>query len=96
MPRRLCCGVRRRSLTDKSLYSAQRAKFDAYLTDKAGTIVTATVGEIKIAHVDSQSCPFIQAIDFIAGAINRKYRSNDDLYFQMIQHRIITSLNYEP
>ena len=81
---------------DKSLYGAQRAKFDAYIKDRSGLVVPDSLGEIKITHEDSQACPFIQAVDFIAGSINRNYRDNDDIYFQMIQHRITTTLNYEP
>lgn len=83
-------------IIDKSLYGAQRAKFDACMADKTGMEVPINMGEIKVSHVDSQACPFIQAVDFVAGAINRKYRDNDDLYFQMIQNRIATILNYEP
>jgi hypothetical protein len=80
---------------DKALYGAQRAKFDAFLTDKTG-MDAPTLGDITIAHADSKACPYIQAVDFIAGAINRKYRDNDDIYYREIQHRIIAALNYEP
>jgi len=57
---------------------------------------TGNSEEPKITHADSQACPFIQSVDFVAGAINRKYRKNEDLYFKMIQHRIVTVLDYEP
>jgi len=83
-------------IMDKSLYGAQRAKFDAHIADRSGMTVPATLGEIKVIHVDSKSCPYIQAVDFIAGAINRKYRDNDDLYYQKIQHKIALSLDFEP
>ena len=83
-------------IIDKALYGVQRAAFDAHLTDKAGMDTPATMGEVKVSHVDSKACPYIQAVDFIAGAINRKFRDNDDLYYQMIEHKIATILNYEP
>jgi hypothetical protein len=83
-------------IMDKSLYGAQRAKFDAHIADRSGMTVPATLREIKVIHVDSKSCPYIQAVDFIAGAINRKYRDNDDLYYQKIQHKIALSLDFEP
>ncbi len=83
-------------IIDKSLYGAQRTAFNAHMADRSGIIVPATLGEIKVTHVDSKACPYIQAVDFIAGAINRKYRDNDDLYYQMVQHKISLHLEYEP
>jgi len=83
-------------IIDKSLYGAQRTAFNAHMADRSGIIVPATLGEVKVTHVDSKACPCIQAVDFIAGAINRKYRDNDDLYYQKIQHKIALSLEYEP
>jgi len=81
-------------IIDKALYGARRDKFDDYIADKSGMVVSPTI-EITVAHADSKACPILQAVDFIAGAINRKYRDKDDLYFQMIEHRIDTVLNYE-
>ena len=66
------------------------------MADRSGMVVPAKLGEIKVTHVDSKACPYIQAVDFIAGAINRKYRDNDDLYYQKIQHKIALSLDFEP
>lgn len=83
-------------IIDKSLYGAQRTVFNAYMADRSGLTIPATLGEVKITHVDSKACPYIQAVDFIAGAINRKYRDNDDLYYQKIQHKTVLSLEYEP
>ena len=83
-------------IIDKSLYGAQRTAFNAHMADRSGVIVPVTLGEVKVTHVDSKACPYIQAVDFIAGAINRKYRDKDDLYYQKIQHKISLSLEYEP
>ena len=82
-------------IMDKSLYGSQRVKFDAHMADRSGIVVPATLGEMKVSHVDSASCPFIQAVDFIAGAINRRYRDGDDLYYQKIQHKIALRLDFE-
>lgn len=81
-------------IIDKFLYGAQRTAFNEYMADRSGITVPATLGEIKVTHVDSKACPFIQAVDFVAGAINRKYRDNDDLYYQKIQHRIVLSMDF--
>jgi hypothetical protein len=79
-------------IIDKALYGVQRAKFDAYIADRSGNVLPPSLESVNVAHVDSKGCPYIQAVDFIAGAINRKYRDNDDLFYQMIQHRIATIL----
>ena len=80
---------------DKSLYGIQRAKFDAHMTDRSGMVVPASLSEIKVSHVDSKACPCIQAVDFIAGAINRWYRDGDDHYYQKIQQKIAIRLDFE-
>lgn len=83
-------------IMDKSLYGVHRANFDAHMAERSGIVVPGSLGEIKVTHVDSKSCPYIQAVDFIAGAINRKYRDGDDCYYQKIQHKIALSLDFEP
>jgi hypothetical protein len=83
-------------IMDKSLYGMHRTKFDVHIADRSGIVVPAGLGEVKVIHVDSKACPHIQAVDFIAGAIHRKYRDDDDLYYQKIQHKIALSMNFEP
>ena len=80
-------------IIDRSLYGAQREMFDRYLADWAGMAVPHGLEEIRVSHVDSKRCPCIQAVDFVAGAISRKYRDDDDLYYQKIQHRITLRLD---
>lgn len=82
-------------IMDKSLYGMQRATFDAHMADRSGMVVPPTLEEIKVIHVDSKTCPCIQAVDFIAGAINRRYRHGDDRYYQKIQHKVALSLDFE-
>ena len=78
---------------DKSLYGTQREKFDRFLADRTGLVEPYRLGRIRISHVDSKRCPCIQAADFIAGAIGRRYRDNDDRYYQKIQDRIAVKMH---
>ena len=71
---------------DKFLYGAKRKSFDKYLADN--------LGNIQVSHVDSKRCPCIQAADFVAGAIGRKYRETDDLFYKKIQHKIMLELDF--
>jgi len=82
-------------IMDKSLYGVHRANFDAHIADRSGIVVPDSLGEVSVAHVDSKACPYIQAVDFIAGAINRMYRDGDYIYYNKIQHKIRLSFNYE-
>ena len=66
-------------------YGAAQERFDNYLAD-------SLMRSINVSHLDSKQCPCLQATDFIAGAIARKYRDNDYLYYNMIQHKIIMVL----
>jgi hypothetical protein len=49
--------------------------------------------EIVVTHVDSKQCPCVQAVDFVAGAISRKYRDEDDSYYLKIEQRIGIALD---
>ena len=66
---------------DRFLYGDARKRFDNYLADNL-------MRSINVSHLDSKQCPCLQAVDFIAGAIARKYRDNDDLYYNKIQNNI--------
>jgi hypothetical protein len=83
-------------IIDKSLYGAHRKAFNVHMADRSGMMMPAFLGKIKVTHVDSKSCPYIQAVDFIAGAINKNYRDGDDCYYQKIQDKIALSLDFEP
>ncbi len=82
-------------IMDKSLYGIRRANFDAHMADRSGMLVPVSLSEIKVVHADSKACPYIQAVDFIAGAINRKFRDDDDLYYQKIHNRVAVSFNFK-
>jgi hypothetical protein len=70
---------------DRFLYGAAQKRFDNYLAD-------GLMRSINVSHLDSKQCPCLQATDFIARAIARKYRDNDYLYYNKIQHKIIMAL----
>jgi len=72
---------------DRFLYGAAQERFDNYLAD-------GLMRSINVSHLDSKQCPCLQATDFIAGAIARKYRDNDYLYYNKIQHKIIMALEF--
>jgi hypothetical protein len=75
-------------IIDRSLYGTQREKFDYYLANWTGMAVPSGLKEVRVSHVDSKRCPCIQAVDFVAGAVSRKYRDGEDLYYLMIQDKI--------
>jgi hypothetical protein len=72
---------------DRFLYGAAQERFDNYLAD-------GLMRSINVSHLDSKQCPGLQATDFIARAIARKYRDNDYLYYNKIQHKIIMALEF--
>jgi hypothetical protein len=78
-------------IVDRSLYGVQRENFNDYVEGKIGVRIPAS---IEVYHVDSKQSPCVQAVDFIAGAISRKYRDADDLYYQKIENRICIALDF--
>jgi hypothetical protein len=72
---------------DRFLYGDARKRFDNYLAD-------SLMRSINVSHRDSKQCPCLQAVDFIAGAIARKYRDNDDLYYNKIQNKITMAFEF--
>lgn len=74
-------------IIDRFLYGDAQKRFDNYLAD-------GLMRSINVSHLDSKQCPCLQAVDFIAGAIARKYRDNDDLYYNKIQHKITVAFEF--
>jgi hypothetical protein len=70
-----------------------RRKFDTYLqemiTQKALTLGDTGIS-IKITHKDSCNDRGLQAVDFIANAIYRKYEHGDLQYYDIIKDKITT------
>lgn len=72
---------------DRFLYGDAQKQFDNYLAD-------GLMRSINVSHLDSKQCPCLQAVDFIAGAIARKYRDNDDLYYNKFHHKITVAFEF--
>jgi uncharacterized lipoprotein YajG len=58
-----------------------RADFDQYIKQKAAF-------KVDITHENSEYNKCLQATDFIAGAIFRKYESSDSRFYDLIKDRI--------
>ena len=56
--------------------------------------ISGTSVSPKIIHVDSRREPCIQAADFVAGAVHRKYREEDDWLFCIIEHQCKQLFDY--
>jgi hypothetical protein len=78
-------------VVDKSLYGVQRENFNDYVGGRIGEGISV---DIEVTHVDSRQCPCVQAVDFVAGAISRKYRNGDNSYYLKIKQRVIIELDF--
>lgn len=78
-------------IVDKSLYGIQRDNFNDYVEGRIGQRIST---EIEVTHVDSRQCLCVQAVDFLAGAIGRKYRYEDGRYYAKIEHSITIGLDF--
>lgn len=84
-------------IVDKSLNGIHKEQFDQYIVYKTmerHIPITGTLVSPKIIHVDSRREPCIQAADFIAGAVHRKYREEDDWFFCIIEHQCKQLFDY--
>lgn len=63
-----------------------REDFNKYIEgkirEKSNTI------QVSIRHLESHSCPALQAVDFVAWAINRKFSLDDPKFYDIIKPRI--------
>ncbi|MFB3765280.1 MAG: DUF3800 domain-containing protein [Methanotrichaceae archaeon] len=72
---------------DRFLYGEAQEKLNRYLED-------GLVADLNISHLDSKQCPTLQAVDFIAGAVRRKYMDSDDFYYNKFQNKIAVALEF--
>ena len=83
-------------IIDKSLYGLQKEHFDDYVTYKMLEFPdngVADRSQISITHVNSKTEPCIQAVDFIAGAVHHKYRSDETTHYHLLQEKMIIQLD---
>ena len=82
---------------DKSLYGFQRDHFDNYLSWKACIDNKSKDLDIippEIIHIDSRQDRCIQAVDFVAGAINQMYSIDNASYYKKIEPRISILMDF--
>lgn len=72
---------------DKSLNGIQRENFDKYLECRTNI-------RVNVDHVNSREYQCIQAADFVAGAIYRKYNYDDNRYYQKFESRVSLALDF--
>lgn len=73
-------------MIDKFLPYEKLDEFNKYVNLKISV-------QTDIKHVSSKSNAGIQAVDFVAGAIHRKYRNDDSKFYDIISEKIDISLN---
>jgi hypothetical protein len=71
---------------DKCINGNEIPGFNEYMNRKISTTM-------RIDHVSSDGNNGIQAVDFIAGAIHRKYRNDDDSFYEIIENKIDITVN---
>jgi hypothetical protein len=72
---------------DRFLYGDAQRRFDDYLSARL-------MRSINVFHLDSKQCPCLQSVDFIAGAIARRYRDEDELYYNKIRHKVTIAVGF--
>ena len=78
--------LRTNVIIDKFLHDKKIDGFNNYMDIKSSV-------KMNIRHVSSAGNNGIQAVDFVAGAIHRKYRQNDDSFYRLIEDKINLTLD---
>lgn len=68
-------------IIDKFLHSSKIDSFNEYM-DKNISL------DMDIQHVSSEGNRGIQAVDFVTGAVHRKYRQNDSNFYDLIEDKV--------
>jgi hypothetical protein len=71
---------------DKFVHSSKIDGFNEYMDRNISV-------DMNIQHVSSDGNRGIQAVDFVAGAINKKYRENDSVFYDLIENKVDILLN---
>lgn len=78
--------IRTNVIIDKFLHDKNVDGFNSYMDIKSSV-------KMNINHVSSDGNNGIQAVDFIAGAIHRKYRNDDNSFYKLIKDKINLALD---
>lgn len=81
---------------DRSLTRINRESFNNYLGYRASLNSTKGFNPnfLKINHINSTQDKCLQAVDFIAGAVARKYNHNDVSFCELIDKKIEITLDF--
>lgn len=83
-------------IVDRSLTRINRNIFDEYIGYRALHVDTEMFdpSSLEISHINSTQDKCLQAVDFIVGAIARKYNLGDSSYYDLIDEKIIIALDF--
>lgn len=77
-------------VVDKQFNKRGRKDFNKYLRR---TITDVSDGRkvLNITHVNSRQNPCLQAVDFVCGAVFRRYNKHDPEYFEIVKNKCIVT-----
>ena len=83
-------------IVDKSLNGIQRELFDNYVVYKTmeHNSLSPHFRYLPPSFIDSKTEPCVQAADFVAGAVHRKYRMNEHACYAIIEGKCIQIYDY--
>lgn len=83
-------------IVDRSMTGINREAFDEYIGYMALMNKTEMFNPdyLEISHVDSSQDKCIQAVDFVAGAIARKYEREESVFYDVIDENVCIALDF--
>lgn len=82
-------------VVDRLYTKKNREEFNGYINYKIRRVLRRTI-KISIEHKNSEEERCLQAVDFVAGAIYRKYVFDDESYYSIIRDKIQEEIRYLP
>jgi len=82
-------------VVDRLFTKKNREEFNRYINYKIKTELRKSM-EVSIEHKNSEEERCLQAVDFVAGAIYRKYTLGDESYYPIIRAKIREEIRYLP
>ena len=82
-------------VVDRLYTKKNREEFNSYINYKIRRVLRRTI-KISIEHKNSEEERCLQAVDFVAGAIYRKYVFDDESYYSIIRDKIQEEIRYLP
>jgi hypothetical protein len=82
-------------VVDRLYTKKNREEFNSYINYKIQRELRRAI-KISIEHKNSEEERCLQAVDFVAGAIYRKYVFGDESYYSIIRDKIQEEIRYLP